>query len=898
MSPVGMNHEGVDAVRSDGGLVHIRPVAAGDLDALRALHAHASDGSFHLRFFHLGREAADAYLARLVEAGGRTRQGLVACIRGEVVGVAAFEGLAETSAEIALLVADDRQHEGIGTLLLEHLAGLARQVGIGRFVAEILAENAAMVQVLNDIGYEAHMALERGTIRVVFDLEPANQLLAALASRERAADSASLHPLLAPASIAVVGASNRAGSVGHRVLSNILEGGFTGTVYAVNPHYSSVAGVPSVPSPAELPVAPDLVIVAVPAVGVPAVVRACGERGARAVLLLSAGFGELGSTGRALQDEVLTIAREYGMRIVGPNCVGIVNSDPAVRLDATFAVLPVLPGTLGLLSQSGAFGIAFLTAAARRGLGVSQFVSVGNKADVSGNDLLLSWEGDPRTQVIVLYLESIGDARGFARIARRVSRLKPILAIKSGRSAAGRRAGQSHTAAAASSDVAVDALFAEAGVVRVSTMRELLDAARVLTDQPLPAGARVAVIGNSGGPGILAADALEQAGLQVVELDATTQALVRQAVPSAASSQNPIDLGAGAQPDGVAEAVRAVLAAGDVDAVLTVFTEIAVSDPDAALAAVVSAAASSAKPLIATQVGGVERSVPIEASARSVPVFAFPESAAAALGVAYRYAQIRADQSASVVRPAGIDSEPAKELVEQALASGTDWLEPEQVARLLGHYGIPARPQRVVVGAEQAARAALGLGYPVAIKVCGPGIVHKSDVGGVRLGIGDESELRRAVAELTAAVPGASGLIVEPMLTGGTEVIVGAVQEPQFGPLVMLGAGGVLADLGDDRVFRLAPLAAERADAMIAGLRLARLLDGYRGRPVASRAALRDVLVRVAALAADLPAVAELDLNPVLCRGDEATVVDARIRVGLSPQVPDPLVRQLRRPVP
>jgi acetyl coenzyme A synthetase (ADP forming)-like protein len=895
MSSLETKYDGVDAIRSDGGLIHIRALWPSDLAGLRALHARASDRSLYLRFFNLSRTAADDYLEKIVAPGSRTHQALVASVRGEIVAVVAFEALGDKSAEMALLVADDWQHEGIGTLLLEHLASVARQVGITRFVGEVLAENAAMIQVLRDIGFQTHMTLDRGTFRVVFDIQPAEGILTAIGDRERVADAASVRPLLAPRSIAVVGASNRVGSVGHQVLSNILAGGFTGNVYAVNPNYSSVAGAPCVASPADLPIAPDLVIVAVPAAAVPAVTRACGERGARAMVLLTAGFGEVGSSGRALQDEVLATAREYGMRIVGPNCVGIVNNDPAVRLDATFGVLPVVPGNVGLLSQSGAFGIAFLTAAGRRGMGISQFVSVGNKADISGNDLLLTWGTDPDTHVIAMYLESIGDARTFVRIARGVSKQKPILAIKSGRTSAGRRAGQSHTAAAASSDVAVDALFAEAGVLRVSTMEEMLDAARLLCDQPLPAGPRVAVIGNSGGPGILAADALEQAGLQVIELDASTQERLRQAVPTAASSQNPIDLGAAAQPTEVQAALDVVLAAAEIDAVLTVFTEIAVADPKATLAAVALAAASSPKPLIATQVGGIERSISIPGSSRSVPVFAFPESAAAALGVAHRYARIRAEQSAPPAqRPTGVNVGSARELVEQALAAGTEWLAPAEVSQLLEHYGIPVCPQRLVSGADDAATAAADLGYPVALKVSGADVVHKTDVGGVRLGIRDEAQLRQAVADVLAAVPAASGFLLQPMAKAATELIVGAVRDPQFGALVMLGAGGILADLVDDKAFRLAPLTGEHADTMIAGLRLARLLDGYRGRPVVSRTAVSDVLLRVAALADDLPAVAELDLNPLMCDSDGVVVVDARIRVAAPGHQRDPLVRQLR----
>jgi acyl-CoA synthetase (NDP forming) len=702
---------------------------------------------------------------------------------------------------------------------------------------------------------------------------------AAIEGRERAADAARLRPLLAPRSVAVVGASERAGSVGHQVLCNILEGGFTGTVQAVNPRHASVLGVPSVPSPAELPVAPDLVIIAVPAKHVLDVVRACGVRGARAVLLLSAGFGEAGSEGQQLQDDVLATAREYGMRLVGPNCVGLVNTDPDVCLEATFAVLPMKPGALGLLAQSGAFGIAFLAAAARCGLGVSQFVSVGNKADVSGNDLLLCWEQDPNTRVIGMYLESIGDPRAFARIARRVSRDKPILAVKAGRTTAGQRAGRSHTAAAASSEVAVDALFRASGVLRLGTMQELLDAARVLTEQPLPAGPRVAIIGNSGGPGILAADAATAAGLSVVELDGATQELLRSAVPSAASTQNPVDLGAAVPPEQTEDALRVLLASAQVDAILTVFTEIAVTDTDKVRSAVVSAAEASGKPIVATDVGAPARSVAIPGTSRSLPVFTFPEPAAAALGVAYRYTQIRAEQPPVIARPARIETAAAHDLVQAALAAGSEWLSPQDVARLLGQYGLPVCPQRAVSSAEGAVLAARELGYPVALKLAG-GVLHKTDVGGVRLGIAGPAALRRAFAELATLVPGpAAEMLVQPMITGGTEIIVGAVRDEHFGPLVMLGAGGVLADLLDDRGFRMAPMSEVDADALIADLRVARLLDGYRGAPAVSRAALRDVIVRVAALAAELPEVAELDLNPVVCRSDGLFVVDARVRV-------------------
>ena len=508
----------IDAVRADGGLVHIRPVREGDRKALLALNERASDQSIFYRFFTLSRHAADDYVERLLRPASVEHQALVALVDDELVGVAAFERLSRTSAEIALLVDDNDQHEGIGTLLIEHLASIARRHRIQRFVAEVLAENAAMIRVIRNLGFATESRLEYGVVRLTFDLEASARVVAAIDDRERVADAASLRPLLAPQSVAVIGASARPKSVGHEVLRNILASGFTGTVNAVNPKHDTVLGIHTVASAHDLPVAPDLAVVAVPAASVLDVVHECGECGARGIVLLSSGFGETGAAGEAMQHEVVAAARRHGMRVIGPNCLGVINTDPDVSLNATFASVSVNPGHLGLVSQSGALGIAVLLAAKRCGLGVSQFVSVGNKADISGNDLLLAWERDERTSVIALYLESFGNPRKFSRIARRVSRHKPIIAIKAGRSASGQRAGQSHTAAAASSDAVVGAMFAQAGVLRVDTMEEMLDVARVLSDQPLAAGPRLAIVGNSGGPGILAADAAEAAGLTVVEL--------------------------------------------------------------------------------------------------------------------------------------------------------------------------------------------------------------------------------------------------------------------------------------------------------------------------------------------------------------------------------------------
>ena len=588
-----MPRPGVDVVRSDGGLAHLRPAEDSDRASLLALFESCSGRSLYYRFFSLNRSAIFQSVDRLVGTSAANGRVLLATVGGTLTGVAEYDVVNPTTAEFAVMVDDHDQHQGIGTLLLEHLAAAARQNGIRWFVADVLAENVLMTRVIRTLGLSARWEDAGSVSHVTIDLEPNEGTVAIVDERERNADAASLRSVLYPRSVAVIGASVRARSVGHEVLRNLVAGGYTGTLTAVNPKHDDVLGVRCFPSVRELPTAPDLAVVAVPAQAVLDVVRACGERGTKAVLMLTAGFGETGAAGRDAQRELLAVVRAFGMRLVGPNCVGVINTDPDVRLNATFARLPMDPGGLALASQSGALGIAVLHAAHDCRIGISQFVSVGNKADVSGNDLLLAWEQDDRTSVIALYLESFRNARRFARIARRVSRTKPIIAIKAGRSAAGQRAGQSHTAAAAAADDVVDAMFEQAGVIRVDRMEEMLDAVRVLSGQPLPRGGRVAIIGNSGGPEILAADAAQAAGLEVVMLADATQAALQRAVPSAAAVANPVDLGAGAQPDEVGRAVAEVLAAEEVDQVLAVFTETLVADLDQVLAAVAAAAADA-----------------------------------------------------------------------------------------------------------------------------------------------------------------------------------------------------------------------------------------------------------------------------------------------------------------
>jgi acyl-CoA synthetase (NDP forming)/GNAT superfamily N-acetyltransferase len=890
--------EGWDALLADGGVVHVRPVRAGDGELLRALHRAASDRSIYLRYFAISRVAGDQYVEHLL-AGDRLA--LLAERDGAPVGMASCELVTGTAdAEVALLVADSHQRRGVGTLLLEQLAAVARARGVRRFLATVLPENRLMTDVFRDAGFTVSRVVEDGEVRVVFPIAPTPAAQAAVDDRERAADVRSLRHVLAPASVAVVGASDRPGSVGGAILRNVLAGGFAGAVHPVHPTATTIAGRPAYPSIAALPDAVDLAIIAVPAARVAAVIEDCGRRGVPAAVIVTAGFGETGADGAARERELLALARRHGVRLVGPNCLGVACTDPAVRLNATFSSAAPVAGPLGFASQSGALGIALLAETARRGLGVSGFVSLGNKLDVSGNDMLLYWENDPRTRVIALYLESFGNPAKFARHAARISRHKPIVALKAGASAAGGRAGASHTAAAATPDAVVSALLAKAGVIRAGSTAELLDIAALLGDQPLPAGFRLGVLGNSGGPGILAADAADAAGLTVPELSAGTQAALREAAPRLAGASNPVDLGAAAAPADYERTLRILLASGEVDAVIAIHALVSVAEPPTAgapnpvLAAIRQAAGSAPDvPIAAALLGGES---PDAGGGRPVPVYDFPENAVRAIGHAARYAAWRRTPAGRPAAPARAAIDAVRQIAAAELAANPagGWLATARAAELLAAFGIPVCPTIPVSSAEQAAAVADQLGYPVVVKAGGR-VVHKTETGGVRLHLTDPDAVRAAFVAVSA---GTGTAVVQPTAAPGTELIIGATRIDPYPPLVMIGLGGTATELLADRAVRLAPLTDTEAGQAIRSLRAAPLLTGYRGRPAADLHAVEEALLRVAALADELPELAELDLNPVIAGPGGVVAVDVKVR--LAPTDPDhelrddPLVRRLR----
>ena len=555
----------------------------------------------------------------------------------EIVAAARYDVTEPGVAEVAFVVADEHQGRGVGTLLLEHLAVIARAQGIHSFAADTLPTNSKMLGMFAAAGWDRDCRFESGTVRTRFSIVPTAQSLAAISDREHVAETASMARLLAPGAVAVIGASREDAKIGSKVVSNLVAGGFRGAVHPVNPHAESIAGLPAYASIADIPGRVDLAVVVRPANDVLGIVDECARKHVHALVILSAGFAEAGDAGATLQREIVSRARVNGMRVVGPNCLGIANTAPSVRLNATFSPTPPVEGNVAFLSQSGGLGNELLSQAAARGIGISEFVSVGNKSDVSGNDLLQYWEDDPRTDVILLYLESFGNPRKFARIARRVSHRKPIVAVKSGRTAAGSRAASSHTAALASSDVAVDALFRQAGVIRVDTLEELLDTAQMLATQPVPRGPRVAIISNAGGPGILAADACAGAGLRVEELSAATEAKIRASITTTSSVHNPLDLGGSAAAEQFARAVPIVLDDDAIDAVIVVYAPPVVTDAHAVARGLAGAVAEAggSKPVVACFLGRLDVAGDLRgngATRPTIPTFAFPEAAARALG--------------------------------------------------------------------------------------------------------------------------------------------------------------------------------------------------------------------------------------------------------------------------
>nr|WP_180935727.1 GNAT family N-acetyltransferase [Nocardioides ungokensis] len=837
-----------DVLLADGTVAVIREVRPADRPGLEALHDEASAASLRLRFFATSRRAGRDYVAHLFEGGGAdTMASLVATVHDRVVALATAERVPD-AAEVAFMVADSLRGRGVGSLLLEHLAAAARDQGVRRFVAEVLAENTRMLRVFLDAGFEISRETEEGTVHVEMGTTASARAVAAADEREFLSEARSLAPLLYPGSVAVTGVRRDGTGVGAAVLDSIGSGGFTGRLCVVHPQAEAVDGVTAYPRLTDVPFHLDLVVVAVPAERVLDTIRDAATAGASSAVVISSGFEELGGVGKDIQREMLRIARDHSMRLVGPNCLGLMSNHPDVRLNATFSPFVPPSGGLAIASQSGGVGIVLIDVARDLGLGVGCFVSLGNKADVSGNDLLAAWRDDPRVGAAALYLESFGNAAKFARVARRFAERKPLLAVVGGRSAGGRRAGASHTAAATTPGVGVDALFAQAGVIGCRSAEEMADTALLLTEQALPAGPRVAIVSNAGGLGVLAADEADSGGLVVPELSPTLREQIARHVTGTAGTSNPVDAGAGAAGSDLAAITAALLDSGEVDAVLVILVRTNVTDPAPVLEALARCRVEPGHPPGPGPDGRAGRPARGPAGDHRAPLRGRRDPLA-------RQGQCVRRMAAGPPRgPPATDEDVAaearriaEELVSETAEDG-GWLDVEQITDLLSPYGLV--PVGALVHSPLAASAAAAhIGFPVAVKVADQHVVHKTDRGLVRVGLQSGMEVLSSVRAFEEElghdeVP----VLVQPVVSG-VEVALGVVRDPGFGPMVMVAAGGVATDLWNDRAFLVPPISRADATRALRSLRIWPLLEGYRGSHRGDVDALAGIVVSLGALA-------------------------------------------------
>jgi acetyl coenzyme A synthetase (ADP forming)-like protein len=886
----------VDELLRDGSAIRIRAIRPEDQGRLKE-HANAlSRQSAYFRFLGARSRLSEAELERFTVVDFREHVALIATRsddRGEkIIGVGRFIGAPDRpkhkrSGEVAFAVLDAYHGRGIGTLLLEHLAAIARRLGYAELDADVLVGNEAMLQVFAESGLEMRTRLEGGVVQVTLSTEPSAPFSRKHIEREMAASAASLKGVLEPNAVALIGASRRVGTIGHAILEN-LKKSFLGPVYPVHPSASEIDGLRAHPTVLAICAPVDLAVIAVPGAAVEEVVQDCARAGVKAVVVISAGFAETGPPGREAERRILDRIRGAGMRLVGPNCMGVLTTDPGHPMNATFAPSTPPVGNIGMLSQSGALGLAMLDMSSKLNLGLSSFVSVGNKADVSSNDLLSYWEADPRTKVVVLYLESLGNPGKFARVAPIVAHNKPIVAVKSGRSLAGTRAAASHSAALASLDVAVDALFQQAGVIRTATFEDLFDLVALLSTQPLPKGKRVGVVTNSGGPGILLADACEAQQLSLPTLGDATLERLRSFLPKEASLKNPVDMIAAATPEQYRRAIEVVGTDPAIDALVAIYTPPFVTDPDQiALAIAAGAGAIPADTPILTVFMSSKGAPAVLAQGPrgAIPSYSFPENAAMALGSATRHSEWRSRERGEVLELSEEQRGAVRRIVRRALsgaAEGSVWLELAWTQALLQAVGIRFAAFEQVEPAD-ATTAARSLGFPVVLKAVAPGLLHKSELGAVIVGQKSEADVARSV-ELLAARLEAAGhrsfqVMVQEQVDPGVEALVGVTKDPSLGPVILAGMGGVQAELSHDISFRLPPVSDRDAREMIERLRAKRLFDGYRGSLPVDKLALIDVIRRVSALVESAPEIVEMDLNPVMVLPQGACVVDARIRL-------------------
>jgi acetate---CoA ligase (ADP-forming) len=875
-----------EVVLRDGATIRIRPARPDDRRAVEWLlqelspQAQASRFGKVLTVDELRKTATqicdqEDRFALLATAGDPQR----------VVAEGEFVRETERMAHLSVTVSETERGRGLATHLLGVLVESARMQGIRECYAVADPENWAMVNVIAESGYPVEVQVEPSRLKMRFPTDPTPNMVRQFELRDRHAAAQAVRRFFEPESVAVVGASRNRSAISGTIFHNLMRGNFRGPVYPVNKTAEVVQSVPAYSSVEAIPHKVDLAVIAVPASGVMEAVKSCASKGVNSLVIISAGFSETGNNGSEQQRKIVEACHDAGIRIIGPNCMGILNTDPAIGLDATFA--PAMPpaGNVAFASQSGALGMAIIEFAEELGLGISSFVSLGNKADISGNDLLCYWNEDDRTDVILLYLESFGNPRRFSQIARDVSRNKPIVAVKSGRSMSGQRAAASHTGALlGASDSTVDALFRQSGVIRTNTLSEMFDVAGLLASQPRPSGSRVGIITNAGGPGILCADALEADDVEVPELTSDTQERLRSFLPPHAGVSNPVDLIASAPADHYRQAVDAMLKDDQINSVIVI--NIPIADPVADVYEATRQAVDDArvrKPVLFVSMTSTAASAELHAQELPIPVYTFPEAAARALSRSIAYAEWSRRPVSPIPVFDDIRSGEAASLIADALGSGQEWLDPATCWALLDCYGLPAVSQRVVESIEQIPAAAEQLGSRLVLKAHGKHLLHKTEFGAVEVNLAGAEEAVEAAEAMQRRLAHdgieAEAWVLQSMADDGVEMLVGAAHDAQFGPVVVLGAGGVMVELMHDISFRLAPLSRQDVSEMIAEVKSSKMLGGFRGEPVRDTAALEDALLRLGRMVDDLPQIVELDCNPVLIHSQGATVVDARIRI-------------------
>jgi acyl-CoA synthetase (NDP forming)/RimJ/RimL family protein N-acetyltransferase len=927
-----------DVVLRDGSVAHVRPILPTDADRLRRFHAGQSAESIYLRFFAPLKTLSDKDVARFTQVDYDWRVALVVTVNGEIIGVARYDRIDGTTAEVAFHISDAHQGKGVGSVLLEHLAAIGQECGVAKFVADVLPQNRKMIQVFTEAGYEVNYHFDDGVIAVAFTIEPTEQSQAVRLSREHRAEALSVRSMLFPESIAVIGASRRVDSVGGQLLANIRASGFTGRVHAVNIEARHVQGLEAHSRVSEIPDHVDLAVVAVPAASVQLVVQDCATAGVKTLLVVSAGFAESGPLGEKRQDELLRTARSSGMRVIGPNSFGIMNSHPDVRLNATLA--PDLPaaGSLGLVAQSGALGIAVLALAARRNLGISIFASAGNRVDVSGNDFMQYWIDDQDTQAVGLYLESMGNPRKFSRIARQLALLKPVIVVKSGVSSYGVAPG--HRVRANNVPLAAfEAMLRQAGVIRVENVHQLFDVAQLVVHQPLPRGDRVAIVGNSVALGALTAQACVSWGLEV--------------------THGPVSLPAEASAAEFSTVLDSAFGDDLVDSVLTCFIPPLHTSGEDVAHAVVQSAANSGKPCCATFLGmvgvtealsgggrvvldpradaspraegrrssdgrrsadgsttvGTSNSVhgvdsansvdgsfradggtgaddsaradqPVRAPVRVVPAYAMPEDAVRALAAATRYGQWRAREHGVLVNPSDVDMQTAEQLVESVLTESPEGraLTAVETQSLMAAYGVKIWPTIPAANADEAVAAAEELGYPVVVKSISPSVRHQPGQAAMHLDLQSEASVRESFEALSARLSplGADTFVVQRMATPGVACVVRTAEDPVFGPVVTFSIAGPPTDLLDDIGYRIPPLTDVDVRDLISSVKASPLLDGYHGAAPVNRAAMEDLIARISVMADRQPDISSLEINPAIAQTGGVDVLGVEIVVSPS----------------